>query len=480
MKKRRGGRGGRGGRDGRPVRKSEPVRLDVLAGLEEQRRKSQQQQQQQQSQPSTLQSQPRVSSALESPPRSIPGFFYDAEKKRYFPNSMRRDVGCDKVPTTSRSPSKNRPVPKPASLPLFLLQRKYGKDLAPHAFHPGFSRGRSDFNLHLHLHLHLQWSEICWQCFHPLESGHIRCVDFSSNRLLLGYMGSVRRHCVMKGVFHPLCDHVRNVDSRTCEVVSVCDGYGLVCAKGRFRLIQLSERAGLDIPLEGELLCLCRSGFVGLAGSPSSLHSSEGSVLVCGDRIHLFLFNSHSSSSSSPSSLHLQSTISLPSHSHSPCVCVCVWGCRTCGDVVCGLRDGQILLLSSLSSSVQSLWKFKHCVRGVCGCEMIHSSSPTSTFTHVMGICGWDLHGKVVIGLRLSPTDWSWREVRGLSARSVWCDENGVVCVCEDGVWVVDWYGKLVRRIYDHCFQHVFLCGNPDILLLVESSGVIHWCSRSP
>ena len=475
MKKRRGGRGGRGGRDGRLIRKSEPVRLDVLAALEEQRRKSQQQQQPQQPQQpqlSTLRSQPRVSSTVESLPRSIPGFFYDAEKKRYFPNSMRRDIGCEKVPTASRSLSKNRSVLKPASLPLFLLQRKYGKDIFTHAFHPGFSSSRSDSNLHL------EWSGICWQCFHPLESGHIRCIDFSSNRLLLGYMGSVRRHYVMKGMFHPLCDHVCNVDSRNCEIVSVCDDYGLVCAKGRSRLVRLSERSGLDIPLEGELMCLCRSDFVGLAGSPTPLHSTEGSVLVCGDRIHLFLFDSHPSSPSSPSSLHLQSTIPLP----SPSPCVCVWSYRTCRDVVCGLRDGQLLLLSSLSSSVQSLWKFKHCVRGVYGCEMIPSpsSSPISIFTHVRGICGWDIHGKVVIGLRLSLTDWIWREVRGLSARSVWCDENGVVCVCEDGVWVVDWYGKLVRRIYDHCFQHVFICGNTDILLLVESSGVIHWCSRSP
>ena len=52
-------------------------RTDVLQALEEQRKHQQEQE-------------TKENESI----KEIPGFFYDGEKKKYFPLSMRKDIGC--------------------------------------------------------------------------------------------------------------------------------------------------------------------------------------------------------------------------------------------------------------------------------------------------------------------------------------------------------------------------------------------------
>ena len=52
-------------------------RTDVLQALEEQRKRQQE-----------------VSSEKANVVKAIPGYFYDTDKKKYFPINMKKDIGC--------------------------------------------------------------------------------------------------------------------------------------------------------------------------------------------------------------------------------------------------------------------------------------------------------------------------------------------------------------------------------------------------
>ena len=518
--------------------KVQSVRLDVLSGLEEQRRKSQQSIQPPSStqQPNSTSSSYSTSSEVSI--RSIPGYFYDAAKKRYFPNSMRKDVVCDNPPTPIRSSNQSKktyqPRPLPLPLPLFLLQHKR---VIP--FHSSSNR------ISNHTTLSLRWFDSRWKCEHPIQSTHVRCAMNSSEGLFLGSNGWILHYGFPNGVLNRLCNRIRvssdmNMNTNTnmnigsfCEVLSICEGYGLVCDRGITRLVHYDDNK--SIPMEGEWMCICRSRFF-----HSSIHeypsNSSGNVIVCGDHIRIYSErnsreneNEHEnenenettthSHSHSHSHLHLlhHFPISIPhstnhskihhhSHQHqhqqinsnsnsNSNVCVCAWSNPTCTELVCGLRDGHLLLISSelsndnssLSSPfTHSIWKFRHCVRCVSGSQSIQwkrndinrDVNNDNSFTHVAGVCACDLEGHVMIGVRLSSTHWTCREIHGICAKCVWCNEEEVVCVCEDGVWIVSWYGDLLRCVYNHSFQTSFLCGNDAVLVIVEENGILHWCSR--
>ena len=295
-----------------------------------------------------------------------------------------------------------------------------------------------------------------------------------------------------------------------CEVLSICEGYGLVCDHGITRLIHYGD--GRSITMEGEWKCICRSCF---SYSPTHEFSPNpsGNVIVCGDSIRIYS-DRHENEIYSPSHLQLlyQFPISIPystkhfkhhSKNHQSTfnsnsnICVCVWSNSTCTELICGLRNGHLLLISSelsddshsLSSPpTRSIWKFRHCVRCVQGSQSIRwkgnefdnidNINTNNSSTPIAGICACDVEGHVMIGVRLSDTRWTCFEIHGICAKSVWCNDEEILCVCEDGVWLVNWCGDILRCVYNHSFENSFICGNDNVLILVEENGLVHWCSR--
>ena len=119
----------------------------------------------------------------------------------------------------------------------------------------------------------------------------------SSEGLFLGSNGWILHYGFPNGVLNRLCNRIRvssdmNMNTNTnmnigsfCEVLSICEGYGLVCDRGITRLVHYDDNK--SIPMEGEWMCICRSRFF-----HSSIHeypsNSSGNVIVCGDHIRIY------------------------------------------------------------------------------------------------------------------------------------------------------------------------------------------------
>lgn len=187
----------------------------------------------------------------------IDGFFYDVEKKRYFPISMKSDPVCD---NKNELMMNKEVLLKKVSLVKLLLTRKY----------------RIDNIIWNELNEYLEWNSRVWTSVEL--SGGVKCMNMNSKWLYLGYHGCVLRYGVKERRVSCLCESVYSCVGGD-EIIDVNGDCILVNIERGVRVVDLNR--GCEVLLRGEYVCVNRYIYEGreciiIGGERICIWSEEG------------------------------------------------------------------------------------------------------------------------------------------------------------------------------------------------------------
>ena len=236
----------------------------------------------------------------------IPGLFYDVEKKRYFPISMKSDPVYDE---NSKREMKKEVLFKKVPVVELLLNRKYGLN----------SRRMDELNEYL------KWKKRIWKSIEvPKE---VKCMNMSMKWLYLGYHECVLRYEVSVGGVSPISEVVYSC-MKGNEIIDVNGDCILVTTKRGVRVLDLVREK--ELSLCGEYVCVNRYEYEG-----------REYIIVGGERICLW---------SEEGLNNLKPT--------SKCMNVFV----NENEVILGLRDGSVMNLNMKERELNRIVKLECCI----------------------------------------------------------------------------------------------------------------------